>query len=266
MALQAYIDDSRQGDWFVLAGHIATAEAWSALSREWERLLRTHGTLAPNGVYHFKMTEMAMNPERMARVPAFYRLIEEHVICSVSVSFRRSDLERARSRIYVPGYSSIGWGILENPYRMAFRVLMDMFHGHRDKRVQVGVPLTEKTDFYFDNQSEKVDILTTWEQYLSMRGHMKDRFGATPRFEDDKDFLPLQAADLWAWWIGRWNLAGKGDALEDPPFGAWSAERKDHGKISITASENEMVDDLMKVVRRLLPPGHPVYDVSMTWQ
>jgi len=66
MVLQAYIDDSykRNGE-FVLAGHIATAESWAKFAKEWEALLPSAGTLASNGNYHFKMSEMAANPERM---------------------------------------------------------------------------------------------------------------------------------------------------------------------------------------------------------
>ncbi|MEO7221369.1 MAG: DUF3800 domain-containing protein [Devosia sp.] len=261
MGLQAYIDDSRKDEWFVLGGHIASAESWATFSREWEQLLPTHGTLAGNGQYHIKMTEMAMNDERMARVPAFYRVIEKHVICSISIAFKSTDLANAQSRIRVAGYENVEWGILSNPFRMAFRVLMDMFHSHREQLVNVKLPTDEKVDFYFDNQSEKGDILATWDTYLSRRAHLRDRFGAPPKFEDDKDFLPLQSADLWAWWVRYWNSTGDGLNMSDPPFKKWSALREDHGKIVITASEDEMVDDLLKIVRNQMP-GTFVWDAN----
>ena len=56
MVFQAFIEDSytRDGE-FVLAGHIATEEAWVQFSKEWEELLPSGGTLAANGEYHFKM-------------------------------------------------------------------------------------------------------------------------------------------------------------------------------------------------------------------
>jgi hypothetical protein len=77
---QAFIDDSRtkpSGE-FVLGGHVAPAEKWVAFSGEWEGLLPL-GTRAKNGKFHFKMAEMAKSPERMARVPRFYELIEKYV-------------------------------------------------------------------------------------------------------------------------------------------------------------------------------------------
>lgn len=57
LSFQAFIDDSTTpGGEFVLAGHIAPAEAWAKFAKEWEELL-PFGTLAENGKYHFKMSE-----------------------------------------------------------------------------------------------------------------------------------------------------------------------------------------------------------------
>ena len=53
---QAYIDNSVGGGGdFVLAGHIATAEAWEAFFREWEQALSL-GLRDEHG-YYFKMSE-----------------------------------------------------------------------------------------------------------------------------------------------------------------------------------------------------------------
>ena len=70
MNLQAVIDDSYDPDGvFVLAGYIASGEAWSEFSREWEELLPL---VPPNrsGVRRFKMAQMAASADRMANVPA----------------------------------------------------------------------------------------------------------------------------------------------------------------------------------------------------
>jgi hypothetical protein len=77
MILQAVIDDSYDPDGvYVLAGYIASAEAWAEFSREWEELL----PLVPmnrSEVRRFKMAEMATSEDRMVHVPAFYRVIED---------------------------------------------------------------------------------------------------------------------------------------------------------------------------------------------
>ena len=44
----------------------------------------------------------------MKRVPAFYRIMEDHVLASISIQFKISDLERALARIYLPGFK-IAW-------------------------------------------------------------------------------------------------------------------------------------------------------------
>ena len=87
MIWQAYIDDSwKPNGTFVLAGYIATAENWAHFAKEWDALLPSGGTLAKSGRYHFKMAEMATNPTRMERVPAFYWVIENHVQVALSVT------------------------------------------------------------------------------------------------------------------------------------------------------------------------------------
>jgi hypothetical protein len=94
--------------------------------------LLPHGTLADNGKRHFKMEEMARNPERMSRVQWFYRLIEEHALLGISCHIRPSDVARAKARIWVPDLN-IDWGYIDNPYWLSFRVLLDMFHWNKEQ-------------------------------------------------------------------------------------------------------------------------------------
>jgi hypothetical protein len=68
MVLQAFIDESYSNDGtYVLAGYIASVEEWASFSREWQELL-PYGTLDKDDQFHFKMSEMAINEERMKRV------------------------------------------------------------------------------------------------------------------------------------------------------------------------------------------------------
>src|ERR1700682_5108739 len=55
---QGFLDDSTSTEEFILAGHIAPAEAWAAFAKEWELLLPL-GTRAKNGKQHFKMSDMS---------------------------------------------------------------------------------------------------------------------------------------------------------------------------------------------------------------
>jgi phytoene/squalene synthetase len=81
--------------------------------------------------------------------------------------------------------------------------LVDEFHLQRQNFRSIDPD--QKVDFIFDNLTDKKPILEAWDEYIGRaQDHVKDRFGATPRFENDQEFLPLQAADLWAWWVREW--------------------------------------------------------------
>ncbi|MCK5518386.1 MAG: DUF3800 domain-containing protein [Alphaproteobacteria bacterium] len=264
MVLQAYIDDSYNADGvFVLAGHISSAESWASFAKEWEKLL-PYGTLAPkSNKYHFKMNEMAINKERMSRVQAFYRVIEDHVQCSIACSYNMKDLEKAKNRIFVPGLA-IDWGFLNNPFLFAFRALMDMFHTRKEEFIKA-IQLDQKVDFYFDNQTEKKFVYKFWDSYMNERPETcRKYFGIVPRFEDDKEFLPLQAADLWAWWVRKWVEEGKPEKMEDCDFGGWKAKRKNHPKIHISFNEDELVTGIIGMMRNMLEPGRIIYDVRFS--
>lgn len=231
---QAFIDDSyADSGEFVLAGHVAPAAAWADFAKDWEELLPL-GTLAANGKYHFKMSEMAMVPERMQRLPAFYRVIEKHVTASISCRVNRRDIGRAIERIE-PLIVDLGlsgglqldhW---QNPFFLCFRSLLDTFHLNRDV-MKNKIPLDEQVDFIFDNQAEKNLILSVWDEYLEKRPpEARQHYGAAPRFEDDQKFLPLQAADLWAWWVREWyeeDTYPTPDKMRAFDFGGWKGKKK----------------------------------------
>jgi Protein of unknown function (DUF3800) len=116
-----------------------------------------------------------------------------------------------------------------HPPAVGFRGLVDGFHLERE-RIQSEIPLNETVDFIFDDQTEKSFIMSAWNEYLAARpDDIRDYYGATPRFENDQKFLPLQAADLWAWWVRRWY---EEDAITVPDkmrafdFGKWRGKRR----------------------------------------
>jgi hypothetical protein len=241
VVVQAFMDESEDDEFFVIAGYVATAETWAAFSQDWEKTL-PYGLRDKNGSWYFKMVDMAAVPERMARVPAFYRIIEKYPMLPISCTLRRVDLERAKKRIWVP-HAAINWGYADNAYRFSFRNLLDTFHA---KRAIFGNVLSENqpVDFIFDERSEKAPILSEWEGFKEMQiAKGFTQYGATPRFEDDYKFLPLQAADLWAWWVRQaWHSStGENKIYEDdfPVKGAKSQYR-----VSISADEDTITNML----------------------
>jgi hypothetical protein len=260
MVLQAFIDESyTDGGIYVLGGHIADPTAWESLSDDWKELL-PFGTLDKNGTYQFKMAEMALNNERQARVLPFYRVIEKHVLCSISCTFNMSDLKRAKKRISVPNLQ-IDWGFFSNPYLFALRGLMDMFHTYKEKIKNI-IPIEDKVNFIFDSITTKSQVLSSWEMYMEERpDEIRQYFGDLPQFADDKKFLPLQAADLWVWWVRRWTEEGHPEKMEVCDFGTWKAERIDHPKIAISFNEDQIVAAIISIMHTMLEPGRIIYDL-----
>jgi hypothetical protein len=261
MVLQAFIDDSTdEGGTFVLAGHIATAEVWAQFVKEWEELL-PFGVRADDGSFHFKMTEMATIPSRMERVGAFYRIIEKHDVIPISCQLNISELHRAQSRFWIL-HKTFDWGPYRDPFICAFRGLMDSVH---DLRLQMPLlPADETIDFIFDEQSQKKLIWRAWDEYIETKPPgVRELYGSSPRFENDRKFLPLQAADLWAWWIRKWyndgNLVSGGDprsSLILPGFIETKAQRP---SIMISYMESHLVQWCRDLLSAAFP-NDVIYD------
>ncbi len=261
VVLQAFIDDSRKGDWFALGGYIATAKAWAEFSKEWEELLAGGwGLRGKSRKPYFKMSQMAETPERMSRVPAFYRVIENNTIAAICCAVNLSDLQRVRERVFIPNIG-IEWGYYANAYFFTFRCLMDMFHTNRHLYSKF-LPLNEKIDFYFDLQSERKVILSIWDKYMEAReDNVRDFYGAMPRFEDDLEFLPLQAADFWAWWGRKFNSEDRLEEMKRLDFGQWKPLRKGYPLINIGYTEDELAENIKIILRDVAGDKKMICDV-----
>lgn len=199
----------------------------------------------------------------MARVSGFYRIIENHVLAHVSCKIDMSELSAIRRKFYIPG-TVIDWGNYGNPYFVAFRCLLDMFHLRRTEMAEV-LPLQEKIDFYFDNQSEKRVIIAMWEKYISTRSDdARQHYGATPRFENDEEFLPLQAADFWAWWVRKWYVEGTPEKIDRCDFEIFSEtrEKRNHKllKLRISFDQEQLLVTMRRLLRAEIGPGRMIYE------
>jgi len=246
---QAYIDESESDGLLVLAGHIAPVQNWAALASEWEQLLPRFGTLGDHG-YHFKMSEMAATEDRLENVKPFNRLIEKHVSCSISVSLKLADILNARDRLIVPGMR-IDLGELANPWMLGFRCLLDMLASNRDMLAEL-IPPDAPIDFYFDERSEKHKIYRGWDEYLEGRPQLRHLYGNQPVFGSDQKYVALQSADLWAWWIRRWHLAGTPAKIAGPNFGSWEGKRKGFFKADISFNEDQLFTTFKQLAEEIL--------------
>lgn len=258
LQFQAFMDESQSSEEFVLAGYVATAETWAKFALDWEQLLR-FGTIAKNGKRHFKMSEMAYQG-KMEDVPKFYAVIDKYGF--VPVSFRinmdayRNAQEKMRSLALQMNWT-INWGLWGNLYYFSFREFLHNFHIQRPL-IEDAIPLTEKVDFYFDDRSESAPIMAAWSEIRrQFPEEVSKYFGANPRFEDDQEFLGLQAADLWAWWVRRWHEednSEKPDRMRDYDFDGWRG--KFRKRLHFNAEEHQIFDAFKSIAMENLLAGN----------
>jgi uncharacterized protein DUF3800 len=252
MQFQAFVDESESREEFILGGYIAPSDVWDKFATDWAQLLPL-ALQQKDGSFHFKMSEMALGS--MDRVRAFYAVIDKYEEL-IPVSFRINKPEFNNALEHIEHFcTAMGWSVnlsnWTNTYYFSFRMLMNFFHGHEVPANEV-IPKGGIVDFIFDERSEKRFILAAWDEILENTAHyneIKLQFGATPRFENDQKFLPLQAADLWAWWVREWY---EEDSIEEPDrmrkldFGMWQGKPRK----KLTMSMNE--DQIIQTIRSLL--------------
>lgn len=223
MVIQAYIDDSyTDGGVHVLAGYMARAEAWAEFSKDWEVLLPL-ARMGNNGKHRFKMSEMA---HRMEFVPAFYNVIQKHAAFAVNFMISEADLERARARIWSDNVQIV-WGPQDEIQNILFLRFIPAFFEWcwEDERIRNWLG-GDQIDIYFDNDIAPGWVCDEWEKLIrEIPEHAQSFIGDRPKPADDEEFLPLQAADFWAWWSRKGYEDGKMKEIGRGDFGSWKAQK-----------------------------------------
>jgi hypothetical protein len=211
---------------------------------------------------------MALTPEGKARSELFHRVIEKYELLPISCRMNMEDFAQARKRIEAFAIQ-MNWSLhlhpWSNPYFCVFHALVDNFYKLRPE-IEHLIPLKETSvNFIFDQQSEEA-LLPLWNDHLAARPEKElPYYGAKPRFENDQEFLALQAADFWAWWVRKWY---EEDAFEYPKkmksmnFGLWQG--KPRKMIALSMHEDGLFNMLQKVAFESLPfatkDGKPIFD------
>lgn len=215
--VQAFVDDSkseRDPPFFVLGGYVATAQTWTDFSTKWQQALEMRPRIkyfklreAVRGIGEFYGASEALRQERIGVMRG---VIELFHISGFSISFRLDHLTATHADL------NKYW---LNPYYTAVTCLMpELARGLEELEMP-----RERLDIVFDNQDmEKTEVLRAWE-------HLRDRAKTStklvppdilshllvnsPRWDDDKDVLPLQAADMQATWV-RMSKEAEFEGLE----------------------------------------------------
>ncbi len=210
--LQCFVDASGKGDprRLVLAGYIAPVEAWEQFSIAWKA--RLNEAKLP----YFKMTEQRAKPEIAGH---FYRLTEEYDIrAAISCVISTVDLIHVFKLINWPH----GWINLEafsNPYYFAFKAIIDVLAQHQNE-----LGLTDPVDFIFDSENESINTLKYYRLIKENSAPEASLMGDLPIYRKDQETMPLQAADLYAWWVRKWEEQGVSNWAETLPF-PWGIQK-----------------------------------------
>lgn len=240
MVLQAYIDDSHKDGVLVMAGYIADAASWARFSIEWQNRLNEAGLV------EFKMSERVHSaPEINAY---FYRVIEDHIHAAICIAVPIEPLERAVKKLKMP---------LEfaNPYIFASKGIINFCAQHQEE-----AGITDPIDFIFDEQNNiSSGVIAAWELYLNaVSPEVRALTGSVPSFKPSHQVLPLQAADIIAYWYRhRWNKLGSlhQEDNDDLPF-PWESKRR-YPRLLIWWAEDDYVTELLgyrKLFEALLKP------------
>jgi hypothetical protein len=202
---QAFVDDSTSevGDRrLFLAGFINTADRWIRFSDAWKEELNR-----PRKIEYLKMREAHSlrdqfrnwTPEaRDEKLKGLARLIRHFRPASFHASVSTADFERI-----VAPYAPYGL----NPYTVCFQYLIVPV---ANQQAQIGGPKVP-IDFVFDNQEglgESARFIYKLVRTAQPNAVQK-YLSVEPLFRDDKEVLPLQAADMLAWHIRRrWEDLG----------------------------------------------------------
>jgi hypothetical protein len=194
--LQGYMDDSGsepQSKVFLLSGFILETENWERFSDEWQYQLRRDPRIE-----YFKMYEAS------AREGQFRGWREEFVLCKVKDLL--SVIEHYQPtgiscmvdwRDYLREFGALAVDDLKGPYALLFQLAFQAIKRHQ-QRLRI---YPTAVDVDFDDQG-KVGKFAA-----QLYGDMKERFpaqwkqmlGRMPIMLNEKEVLPLQAADMLAW-------------------------------------------------------------------
>jgi hypothetical protein len=237
LMLQAYFDDSLStGKALVVGGFISDPARWEQFSDAWQKRL-DH---APWDT--FKMSEVMDRggDESLEHAKWHYSEIPKFVGGAVAFIVPIELLHRLCDEYELPEF-------LRDPYHWAYMgIIAQLMHNAE------GWKITEPVDFIFDERSDKELIMRGWESYSALcPPEQKKLLGRKPQFEDDQRVLPLQAADMWVWWVRKAWLEGTHSMQRNPII--WGKD-DDFGRILFEYHEVDFRQqmELMKVGRDVI--------------
>ncbi len=201
MAWTAYVDDSGSNlgsDTYVLGCVILRSEQWTSFSERWQDVLDEEPKLE-----FFKASAVGgrtegpfqgfTDPQRIDKVEWLVAVLSELNPTTFSASVKWSAFQAFKAKHVLTG-------AFINPYLFLYYSLLRM--GIEFCQVN---SYSTPIDFVFDRHNKLGDEVQGWYDYF--KDHVPvdwlSLLGEKPFFADDKKCLPLQAADVFAWYSRR---------------------------------------------------------------
>jgi hypothetical protein len=178
-----------------LSGYLSTAGEWDIFSAQWRIALAD-----PPSINYFHMVDAealrqefkGWNPEaRDAKVTRLAKVITSNVRWEISCM-----LPRALHDSLIGG--SAPAPRFENPYYVCYMTLISILSSHREL---LGIG-SQGVDLVFDRQAKIKGLVTQLHSEVQNIPRIGSALGSI-EFQDDKEALPLQAADFIAWGLRR---------------------------------------------------------------
>ena len=196
--LQAYVDDSiaSTGDRkLLLAAYVLTADQWIEFYDAWDAALHE-----PPAIDYFKMAEANgrggcfrkfSEAQRNKKVFRMAQVVKQFAPHGLHVKVSTKEFNELL-KPYVP------WPV-KTPY---YILSHSMIYGLARLHDQMGLKM--KCDVIFDDHPGlAAKILPAFDLYGLGPESWRQWISGPPSFKDDKEVLPLQAADLLAWHLRR---------------------------------------------------------------
>jgi hypothetical protein len=201
--LQGYFDDSGSDgtcEPFVLAGYILPSTGWKDFSNDWKTILRRQPSIE-----YFKMSEAAIGRGEFSRIQLEFR---RHKIRSLIELVGRHQLHGVCSCLNWTDWRHFNCALTgpakDQPFSPLFFLLIDTILAYQKNLVL----FPKEIQLDFDQQGSAGNFAIEWYQRM-IEGVGPFRFTeqhrqilhGTPRMFDERECVPLQAADMLAWAI-----------------------------------------------------------------
>lgn len=167
----------------------------------------------PYGIKSYHAAKRGNSDEERERERYLFRVIERHVQGGIAFCIPTSTLKHACALYRVDKYYA-------NPYAIALSGLISIFDGP----LKV-LGISEPIDLIFDERSEAAEVIAGYDIFKNHFPRGKSlMLRSPPSFKSDEDALPLQAADMIAYYtLQKYRHFGRITQADTWP---WKVKRK----------------------------------------